>query len=409
MKSGTCRICGAALTHTFADLGLSPLSNSYVPAEKSREGEVFYPLHAYVCDGCFLVQLEEFESPENIFSNYAYFSGFSTSWLQHAEAYVIAMKDRFHLGPQHKVVEVASNDGYLLQYFVAGNVPVLGVEPAGNVAEVAIARGVPTEVMFFGRDTARTLAAAGHLADHMVANNVLAHVPDIVDFVGGFKILLKPEGVATFEFPHLLRLIQDSQFDTIYHEHFSYLSLGVVMNVLKGVGLRAFDAEELPTHGGSLRVFVCHDTASHPQVPSVERLIEKERAAGLFDLSGYAGFAERVVNIKCRALDFLIRARDQKKLVCAYGAAAKGNTFLNYCGIGPELVHVAGDRSPHKQNTLLPGSRIPVVSPEQMLALKPAYVLILPWNLRDEIAAQLNEIRGWGGHFVTAIPNLVMS
>jgi len=319
------------------------------------------------------------------------------------------MKDRFHLGPQHKVVEVASNDGYLLQYFVAGNVPVLGVEPAGNVAEVAIARGVPTEVMFFGRDAARTLAAAGHLADHMVANNVLAHVPDIVDFVGGFKILLKPEGVATFEFPHLLRLIQDSQFDTIYHEHFSYLSLGVVMNVLKGVGLRAFDAEELPTHGGSLRVFVCHDTASHPQVPSVEQLIEKERAAGLFDLSGYAGFAERVVNIKCRALDFLIRARDQNKLVCAYGAAAKGNTFLNYCGIGPELVHVAGDRSPHKQNTLLPGSRIPVVSPEQMLALKPAYVLILPWNLRDEIAEQLNEIRGWGGHFVTAIPDLVMS
>lgn len=409
MKSGTCRICGAALTHTFADLGLSPLSNSYVPAEKSREGEVFYPLHAYVCDGCFLVQLEEFESPENIFSNYAYFSGFSTSWLQHAEAYVIAMKDRFQLGPRHKVVEVASNDGYLLQYFVAGNVPVLGVEPAGNVAEVAIARGVPTEVMFFGRAAARTLAAAGHLADHMVANNVLAHVPDIVDFVGGFKILLKPEGVATFEFPHLLRLIQDSQFDTIYHEHFSYLSLGVVMNVLKGVGLRAFDAEELPTHGGSLRVFVCHDTASHPQVPSVEQLIEKERAAGLFDLSGYAGFAERVVNIKCRALDFLIRAREQKKLVCAYGAAAKGNTFLNYCGIGPELVHVAGDRSPHKQNTLLPGSRIPVVSPEQMLALKPAYVLILPWNLRDEIAEQLNEIRGWGGHFVTAIPDLVMS
>jgi SAM-dependent methyltransferase len=380
-----------------------------VPVEKSREGEVFYPLHAYVCDGCFLVQLEEFESPENIFSNYAYFSGFSTSWLQHAEAYVIAMKDRFHLGPRQKVVEVASNDGYLLQYFVAGNVPVLGIEPAGNVAEVAIARGVPTEVMFFGRHAARTLVAAGHLADHMVANNVLAHVPDIVDFVGGFKILLKPEGVATFEFPHLLRLIQDSQFDTIYHEHFSYLSLGVVMNVLKGVGLRAFDAEELPTHGGSLRVFVCHDTASHPQMPSVEQLIEKERAASLFDLSGYAGFAERVVNIKCRALDFLIRAREQKKLVCAYGAAAKGNTFLNYCGIGPELVHVAGDRSPHKQNTLLPGSRIPVVSPEQMLALKPAYVLILPWNLRDEIATQLNEIRGWGGHFVTAIPDLVMS
>ena len=409
MKCGTCRICGAPLRHTFADLGLSPLSNSYVPAAKLREGEIFYPLHAYVCERCFLVQLEEFESPENIFSNYAYFSGFSTSWLQHAEAYVIAMKDRFNLGPQHKVVEVASNDGYLLQYFVADGISVLGIEPAGNVAEAAITRGVPTEVVFFGRDTAKTLAAAGHLADHMVANNVLAHVPDIVDFVGGFKILLKPEGVATFEFPHLLRLIESSQFDTIYHEHFSYLSLGVVVNLLKGVRLRAFDVEEIPTHGGSLRVFVCHDTASHRHTSSVERILEKERAARLFNLSGYAGFAERVVTIKCRALDFLIKAREQKKLVCAYGAAAKGNTFLNYCGIGPELVKLAGDRSPHKQNTLLPGSRIPVVSPEQMLALKPAYVLILPWNLRDEIAGQLNAIRGWGGQFVTAIPDLVMS
>jgi SAM-dependent methyltransferase len=409
VKSGACRVCGAPLKYTFVDLGLSPLSNSYVPIAKAREGEVFYPLHAYVCERCFLIQLEEFESPENIFSNYAYFSGFSASWLQHAEAYVVAMKERFGLGPRHKVVEVASNDGYLLQYFLARDVPVLGVEPAGNVAKVAIARGVPTEVMFFGQDAARTLAAAGHLADHMVANNVLAHVPSIVDFVGGFKVLLKPEGVATFEFPHVLRLIEASQFDTIYHEHFSYLSLGVVVKVLKGVGLRAFDVEELQTHGGSLRVFVCHDTASHQQAPSVERIVEEERAAGLFDLSGYVGFAERVVNIKCRVLDFLIRAQNEKKLVCAYGAAAKGNTFLNYCGIGPELVRVVGDRSPHKQNTLLPGSRIPVVSPEEMLELKPAHVLILPWNLRNEIAQQLDEIRAWGGTFITAIPDLAIS
>jgi SAM-dependent methyltransferase len=409
VKSGACRVCGAPLRHTFVDLGLSPLSNSYVPIAKAREGEVFYPLHAYVCEGCFLIQLEEFESPENIFSNYAYFSGYSTSWLQHAEAYVVAMKERFGLGPRHKVVEVASNDGYLLQYFVARDVPVLGVEPAGNVAKVAIARGVPTEIMFFGQNAARTLAAAGHLADHMVANNVLAHVPNIVDFVGGFKVLLKPEGVATFEFPHLLRLIEGSQFDTIYHEHFSYLSLGVVANVLKSVGLRAFDVEKLSTHGGSLRIFVCHDRASHQQAPSVERIFEEERVAGLFDLSGYVGFAERVVNIKCRTLDFLIRAQDEKKLVCAYGAAAKGNTFLNYCGIGPELVRVVGDHSPHKQNTLLPGSRIPVVSPDEMLELKPAHVLILPWNLRNEIAQQLSEIRAWGGTFITAIPELAIS
>lgn len=406
MTSPTCRACGAELKHSFVDLGLSPLANSYVPAEKASGAEVFYPLHVYVCDACFLVQLEEFESPEAIFSNYAYFSGFSNSWLRHAEDYVIAMKERFGLGPAHKVVEVASNDGYLLQYFLAHNVPVLGVEPARNVAEAALAKGVPTEVMFFGEANANLLRQAGHGADLMAANNVLAHVPDILDFLGGFRLLLKPEGVATFEFPHLLRLIEHNQFDTIYHEHFSYLSLGAVAGMMKRKGLRVFDVRELATHGGSLRVFACHEGASHRQEPSVDKVISVERAAGLFELAGYGAFAKNVVEIKCRTLEFLIKAHDEKKLVCAYGAAAKGNTFLNYCGIGPEFVRAVADRSPHKQTTLLPGSRIPVVSPEDMLAQRPDYVLILPWNLKDEIAEQLKGIREWGGQFVTAIPSL---
>ncbi len=409
MRLGTCRICGAGLKHTLVDLGLSPLANSYVPLDKSRGGEVFYPLHVFVCDQCFLVQLEEFETPEAIFSNYAYFSGFSTSWLRHAADYVIVMKERFALGPLSKVVEVASNDGYLLQYFVEGGVPVLGVEPAGNVAEVAVAKGVPTAVMFFGEATAETLLSAGHAADLMTANNVLAHVPDILDFLGGFRILLKPDGVATFEFPHLFCFLRQKQFDTIYHEHFSYLSLQAVTNAMKRKGLRVFDVEKLSTHGGSLRLFACREEASHQRRLSVDEVIAEESAAGLFSLSGYLNFAEKVAEIKCRALEFLIKARDEKKVVCGYGAAAKGNTFLNYCGIGPELVKVTADRSPHKQNTLLPGSRIPVVSPEEMLALKPDYVLILPWNIKDEIAEQLKEVRSWGGQFVTAIPNLSIS
>jgi hypothetical protein len=392
--------------HTVIDLGLSPLANSYVPPETISEGEVFYPLHVYVCDQCFLVQIEEFQSPEAIFSNYAYFSGFSTSWLQHAENYVIKMQQRFALGPQHKVIEVASNDGYLLQYFVARDIPVLGIEPAGNVAQTAIAKGVPTEVMFFGETTAETLRRAGHAADLMAANNVLAHVPDILDFIGGFHILLKPEGAATFEFPHLLQMIEQKQFDTIYHEHFSYLSLGVIANLMKRKGLRVFDVEKLATHGGSLRVFVCQDGASYQQAPSVDAIIGEERAANLFDLKGYAGFAESIIKIKCRTLEFLITARNEGKIVCAYGAAAKGNTFLNYCGIGPEFIRVVADSSPHKQNTLLPGSRLPVVSPDQMSALHPDYILILPWNLRSEIAEQLKTVHEWGGKFVTAIPDL---
>ena len=406
MISGTCRACGTALEHTFADLGVSPLANSYVPMAKAREGEMMFPLHAHVCATCFLVQLEEFESPENIFSDYAYFSGFSTSWLHHAEAYVAAMVKRFHLGAATKVVEVASNDGYLLQYIVKRSIPVLGLEPAANVAKVAIERGVPTTIAFFGEDTARRLLAEGHAADLTVANNVLAHVPDILDFTAGFKTLLKREGVGTFEFPHLLRMIEHKQFDTIYHEHFSYLSLKVVAAILARNDLRIFDVEEWPTHGGSLRVFFCHEAASHRATSEVERILAEEQAAGLSELAGYTRFTDAVVAIKCASLKALIALREEGKVVVGYGAAAKGNTFLNYCGIGPELVRAVADRSPHKQGALLPGSRIPVVSPDALLAMRPDYVLILTWHLKEEVTAQMAEIRDWGGKFITAIPAL---
>lgn len=406
MRTGKCRACGTSLQHTFADLGLSPLANSYVAADRMRSGEMFFPLHAYVCETCFLVQLEEFESPEHIFSDYAYFSSYSASWLRHAEAYAAAMTQRFKLDASHKVVEIASNDGYLLQYFVARKIPVLGIEPAANVAKVAEQNGVATEVAFFGEATAERMVAAGHAADLMAANNVLAHVPDILDFVAGFRVLLKQEGVATLEFPHLLRMVERSQFDTIYHEHFSYLSLSAVNYVLRKNGLHAFDIEELPTHGGSLRVFVCHDASGHETTSAVARVLDEEKAAGLTSLAGYKDFAKKAIDIKCAALEFLIDAHRRGKKVAGYGAAAKGNTFLNYCGIGPELVTAVADRSPHKQNTLLPGSRIPVVSPEELLAGKPDYVLILPWNLKEEIASELSELRKWGGQFVTAIPEL---
>jgi hypothetical protein len=406
VKPLTCRGCGATLSRSFCDLGLSPLANSYVTPDKVRNGEMFYPLHAYVCETCFLVQLEEFETPENIFSDYAYFSGFSTSWLAHAETYVDRMVSRFGLGTDTKVVEIASNDGYLLQYFVARGIPVLGVEPARNVAEVAVAKGVPTDVSFFGEATATRLREAGHGADLMTANNVLAHVPDILDFVAGFRVLLNEEGVGTFEFPHLLRMIEQKQFDTIYHEHFSYLSLGVVSGILARNGMRVFDVDELPTHGGSLRVFFCHAAAWHAETPAVAAMDAEERRAKLFDTTGYQAFQREIEDIKLRTLDFLVGARRDGKVVCGYGAAAKGNTFLNYCGIGPELIRVVADRSPHKQGALLPGSRIPVVSPETMLAMRPDYLMILPWNLRDEVVGQLRPLLRSECRFVLAVPTL---
>ena len=408
LSAKQCRVCGTRLSRTFVDLGSSPLANSYIPLDRTEEGEALYPLHAYVCETCFLVQLEEFESPEAIFSDYAYFSSFSSSWLRHADAYAAAMTDRFDLGAESKVVEVASNDGYLLQYFLQRGVAVLGIEPAANVAEVARGKGIPSEVAFFGKATAERLRGEGHAADLMAANNVLAHVPDILDFVAGFKALLKPQGVATFEVPHLLRQIENVQFDQIYHEHFSYLSLLAVKTVAERVGLRIFDVEELQTHGGSLRVFVTHSEAVHGQTPDVARVLAAETAAHLDTLEGYAGFAGATLKVKSIALEFLTNANRAGKVVCGYGAAAKGNTFLNYLGVGRSMVRAVADRSPHKQNTLLPGSRIPVVSPEELTAIKPDYVLILPWNLKSEIAEEMRHIRDWGGRFVVAIPEITV-
>jgi hypothetical protein len=400
-----CRSCGAPLTTTFVDLGETPLANSYVTAEEVAEGrERRFPLHARVCGQCFLVQVDEPVSPEAIFSDYAYFSSMSDSWVAHARRYALAMIDRFALGPRSMVVEIASNDGYLLRHFLAAGVPALGVEPAANVAAAAVASGVPTEVAFFGRATAAWLSTRGVSADLIAANNVLAHVPDIRDFVAGFPILLAAEGVATFEFPHLLNLIHDVQFDTIYHEHFSYLSLTAVETVFALAGLRAFDVEPLSTHGGSLRLFACRAGAAHRQTERLVALRAKERAAGLDRLDAYRGFAPRVEAVKRDFLAFLAAARAEGKRVAAYGAAAKGNTFLNVCGIGADDIVCVFDRSPAKQGLLLPGSHIPILAPERLADARPDYLLVLPWNLIDEIRAQTERIADWGGRWVVALP-----
>ena len=403
----TCRLCSSALTCTFADLGMSPLANSYIKLEKAKSMEPFYPLHVYVCDQCLLVQLEEFESPQHIFTDYAYFSSFSDAWLKHAKQYTTDMIERFGFSAHSQVVEIASNDGYLLQYFHERGVPVLGVEPAMNVAEVARAKGIPTKDIFFGADTARQLKAEGYAADLLLGNNVLAHVPDLLSFVEGLKILLKTDGVITLEFPHLMQQIRHRQFDTIYHEHFSYLSLLVVEKVLERFHLEVFDVEELWTHGGSLRVFAKHrEDTSKTQMRRVFELRKAEEDAGLKNLDTYMSFAEQVKDVKCDLLEFLVRARREGKRVVAYGAPAKGNTLLNYCGVGPELIEYTVDRSPYKQNTLLPGTRIRVYPPDRVFEDKPDYLLILPWNLREEISSQMASIRNWGGRFVVPIPSI---
>jgi SAM-dependent methyltransferase len=408
MTNKHCRFCNAGLKRTFVDLGRSPLANSLLSAEDVERGEASYPLHAYVCDNCLLVQLQEFERAENIFSDYLYFSSFSQLWLQHCRAYAEKMTKRFALDDRTLVVEVASNDGYLLQYFKKRGIGVLGVEPAANVAKAAQDKGIATEVAFFGVETARRLAAAGRSADLMAANNVLAHVPDLHDFVAGFRLLLKQAGTATFEFPHLLRLIEERQFDTIYHEHFSYFSFLVVDKIFAQHGLRVYDVETLPTHGGSLRLFVCHADAPFASTGDVDELIAKERAAGLDRIDTYASFAGAVIDIKCQLLDFLIEARKKGKSVVGYGAPAKGNTLLNYCGVGPELLSYTVDVSPHKQGRYLPGVQIPIYAPEHILQTKPHYVLILPWNIKEEITDKMAAIREWGGRFVTAIPKLTV-
>jgi SAM-dependent methyltransferase len=402
----TCLACGAPITRTVVDLGLSPLANSYGRPGSSAEAERKYPLHARLCEACLLVQVDRVVPPEDLFSDYAYFSSYSDSWLAHCRDYAAKMIRRFHLSAASKVVEIASNDGYLLQYFWQAGIPVLGVDPAANVAAVAKERGVPTEVAFFGTETARRLAARGDAADLLAAKNVMAHVPDINDFVSGLAILLKPEGVFSVEFPHLLNMIEQVQFDTIYHEHFTYLSLLAVERIFSRWGLRVFDVEEIPTHGGSLHVMACHDQASHVMTPNVDRVRAKEIAAKLDRPEGYAGFGVRVGKVKTDLLAFLAEVKSAGKTVAAYGAAAKGNTLLNYCGVGADSVAFVADRSPAKQNKLLPGSLIEIKTPESIFEARPDYVLILPWNIRSEIETQLAGIREWGGRFVTAIPEL---
>ena len=405
----SCRFCGNALQRTFVDLGLSPLCETYPSADELNRGEAYYPLHVMVCDQCWLVQLEEYETPEKIFSDYPYFSSYSDSWLKHADKYCASMTSRFGLDEKSFVIEVASNDGYLLQYFIQRNIPALGIEPAANVAGAAVTKGVPTLVRFFGTELAEELAADGQCADLLVGNNVLAQVPDLNDFVEGLRIILKPEGVLTLEFPHLQKLIEHNEFDTIYHEHFSYFSLVTTVKIVEAHGLRVFHVEELPSHGGSLRVFACRaDARTHPVEPSVARLIESEKEAGLCVMDGYKSFAQQVKDTKLALLNFLVNAALDDKKVVGYGAPGKSATLLHYCGIGKDLIEFTVDRSPYKQGRFLPGTHIPIFHPDRILTIKPDYVVILPWNLKEEIVQQLHYIREWDGRFVVPIPRLTI-
>jgi SAM-dependent methyltransferase len=408
MSATTCRFCGADVTDVFADLGMSPLANDFLPADRVNAMEPFYPLRALVCANCFLVQLEEFETPEQIFSDYAYFSSYSSSWLDHSRRYAEQMIERLGLNGTSRVVEVASNDGYLLQFFRDREISVLGVEPAANVAEVAVEKGIPTVVEFFGEDVARELARES-TADLLLGNNVLAHVPDLNDFVAGMKVLLKPDGVITMEFPHLMRLIEENQWDTIYHEHFSYFSFLTVSAVFQAHGLRLFDVEELPTHGGSLRIYAAHaEDPEKPETDAARELRERERAAGYERLETYLGYGQRVEQDKRQILRFLIDLKDRGLRVVAYGAPAKGNTLLNYCGIRRDLIEYTCDLNPHKQGHFLPGSHIPIRSPEALREDHADVVVILPWNLKDEIVAQLEFVREWGGRFAARTPELTL-
>jgi len=404
--ASTCRFCATPLEHEFVDLGLSPISNAFIRPDELDQKEPFYPLHAFVCGECFLVQLEEFESPDEIFSDYVYFSSYSDSWLAHANRFVAEAAERFDLDASSLVIEVASNDGYLLQYFKERNVPVLGIEPASNVAEVAVAAGINTIDEFFGVALAQRLRDEGRTCDLLVGNNVLAHVPDINDFVAGLKIVLGEGGVLSMEFPHLLKLIQQTQFDTIYHEHFSYLSLLTVQKLFQQHGLQVFDVEELTTHGGSLRVFAQHPEGKQAFGNAVGKVLGDERDAGLDALQGYQNFAVKVAKVKDDLLAFLSKANEEGKTVVGYGAPAKGNTLLNFCGVGPDAIEYTVDRSPHKQGRLLPGTHIPVHAPEHIDETRPDYVLILPWNLQEEIVQQLSHIGTWGGKCVVPIPEL---
>ncbi len=404
-----CRFCSTPLSQSLVDLGHAPLANSYLAGSSDIPQEKRFPLHVMVCNTCWLVQTTETVPADEIFDqDYAYLSSYSTSWVAHSKSYATKMADRFELNGESLVVEIASNDGYLLQHFVQTGIPVLGVEPAGHAAELAREKGVPSRVAFFGESYAEALKDEGFSAELMAANNVLAHVPDIRDFAAGFKVLLKPEGVATFEFPHLAKLIQHVQFDTIYHEHYSYLSLFFVEALLKAVDLQVFDIEELPTHGGSLRVFACHPGV-HAPAASVESVRALERSMSLHTPGGYDGFSGQVDRVVRDAKDYLTEQKRRGKSIAGYGAAAKGNTFLHVAGIGPELIDFVADKNPEKQGKLLPGSHIPVVSPSEIAVRRPDNLFILPWNIAPEIMQQQAQIRDWGGRFVTAIPKLTVS
>jgi C-methyltransferase-like protein/putative zinc binding protein/methyltransferase family protein len=401
----TCRFCGDPLSDIVVDLGMSPLCESYVRPEQLNAMEPFYPLRVFVCRACWLVQLDEYVSGEHIFTEYAYFSSFSESWLQHARDYTQKMIDRFGLGPKSQVVEVASNDGYLLRWFVEAGVPSLGIEPAANVAAAAEAIGVETIARFFGVELANELVAAGRRADLVVGNNVLAQVPDLNDFVAGMAILLAPDGVVTMEFPHVLRLIEDHQFDTIYHEHFSYFTLHTTRAILNRHGLTLFDVEELPTHGGSLRVFARHDSdISKPTRPAVDELLKREELFGLTGLERYSRFSDEVEETKRGLLDLLIRLKREGKRIAGYGAPGKGNTLLNYCGVRSDFLDFTVDRNTYKQGLFLPGTHIPILAPEEIYERRPDFLLILPWNIKDEIIEQMAGIRDWGGQFIVPIP-----
>lgn len=404
-----CRFCDTPLNHTFVDLGLSPLCESFVPADRVNDGEMFYPLHVFVCESCYLVQLDEFVPPEDIFTEYAYFSSYADSWLEHARAYVESITERLGLDASSQVVELASNDGYLLQYFVEKDIPALGIEPAANVAKAAEEKGVDTRVEFFLEDTARQMVQEGIQADLVIGNNVLAQVPDLNSFVAGIKLILKPGGVVTIEFPHLLNLMEENQFDTIYHEHFSYFSWISAERIFAAHGLTLFDVEELPTHGGSLRIYARHeDDETKPVTDRATDLKQREIDYGLEDLSTYDDFAEQVRETKRKLLDFLIRAKRDGKSVVGYGAPGKGNTLLNYCGIRTDFLDYTVDRNPYKHGRYTPGTHIPIFPPDKIRETKPEYVFILPWNFKDEIMEQMADVRDWGAKFVIPIPELTI-
>jgi hypothetical protein len=403
----SCRFCGHSIRHTFVDLGMSPLCQTHITAEQLNHMEPFYPLHAYVCERCFLVQLEEFVAPGVIFNEYAYFSSYSESWVEHARRYCHLMCKRFGINRDSRVVEIASNDGYMLQHFVAQGITVLGVEPAANVAAAAVKRGIPSVVKFFGRATARELLRDFGKPDLLLGNNVLAHVPDLNDFVAGMKILLADRGVITMEFPHLLELMQQNQFDTIYHEHFSYFSFTTVNEVFRHHGLTLFDVERIPTHGGSLRIYGRHGGNGAQELSARARdLLALEEQAGLRKLETYAGFGEQVRETKRALLEFLIGAKRAGKRIVGYGAPGKGNTLLNYCGIGTDFLDFTVDRNPYKQGKYTPGTHIPILHPDELIRARPDYVLILPWNLKEEILATVGKTPGLKARFVVPIPGV---